>query len=536
MAVDSYLELFTTLFGWQWYGIIWDVLADTGIVLIPFVIMVIRTWRDAARGGAYGSTHELALRGLELEFYVAIFVAIIAGPPTVTLNASMLSYQAPPDITEPSPPVATPTSSQSTYGNPGAFSGAPSAVQLPIWWYTVLALSKGVNHAIMAGIPNSGNIRLVREQAKLSSITDPALRAEVSQFYSDCFVPARSAYLREKPTGSTVTSILDDYGEDDPDWMGSHLLRTLYYPKMRAMRPVSGWAYDATRDADFDPSLPHPWGRPYCSEWWSDPSNGLRERIVALPEASKFRNTLAASVSWLSSYFPSMTNAAEKTKDKAVRVTLENSLVDAFGEYQPDNLGAYGNDQDSALYTAVQKGVAAAGAATEHLTTGAMLTALKPMLLIAQAILLMVVYALLPLIVVLSGYSLNMLVLGAIGIFTINFWSVLWKLAQWIDDNLMVSMFDGVGAIDRFIAGVSNDGLFGSITKTYLIDLLLAALMLGMPLIWTMMMGWVGVQVGRGMTKALDNSTSSAEATGKAGVGVGKSGLAKAAKRWDKNN
>ena len=193
MSVDSYLELFTTLFGWQWYGIVWDVLADTGIVLIPFVVLVIRTWRDAARGGAYGNVHELALRGLEPEFYVAIFVAIVTGPLTVTLNTSMLSYQASPDITDPSPPVATPTSSQSTYGNPGAFGGAPSAVQLLIWWYTVLALSKGINHAIMAGIPDSGNIRLVR---------------------------------------------------------------TLYYPKMRAMRPVSDWAYDAARDADFDPSLP----------------------------------------------------------------------------------------------------------------------------------------------------------------------------------------------------------------------------------------------------------------------------------------
>jgi len=527
MAVDSYLELFTTLFGWHWYGILWDVLASTGIVLIPFIVMLVRTWRDAARGGNFGSVHELALRGMELEFYVAIFVAIIAGPPTVTLKADMLTYQPPPDITEPSPPVATPTSSQSTYGKPGAFSGAPTSVRLPIWWYTVLALSKGLNHAIMAGIPDSGNIRLVREQARLSTISDPALRDEVSQFYGECFVPARSAYLREKPKGATVSDILDEFGEDDPDWMGSHLLRTLYYPKMRAMRPVSGWAYDAKRDADFDPNLPHPWGRPYCSEWWADPDNGLRERIVALPEASKFRNTLASAASWLSSYFSSMSNAAEKTKDKAVRITLQNSMVEASSKYQPDTMGAYGNDEDSTIYKTFESGVAAVGAGSEYLSIGAMLTALKPMLPIAQAILLMVIYALLPLIVVISGYSLNMLFLGAIGIFTVNFWSVLWKLAQWIDDNLMVSMFEGVGAIDRFIASVSSDGLFGSITKTYLIDLMLAAMMLGMPLIWTMMMGWVGIRVGAAMGSILDSTTSSAQKAGQSGTDLLKKGTGK---------
>ena len=41
MAVDSYLELFTTLFGWRWYGIIWDALTDTGIVYIPFVMILL---------------------------------------------------------------------------------------------------------------------------------------------------------------------------------------------------------------------------------------------------------------------------------------------------------------------------------------------------------------------------------------------------------------------------------------------------------------------------------------------------------------
>ena len=37
MTVDSYLELFTTLFGWTFYGILWDVLVGTGIVfLVPW--------------------------------------------------------------------------------------------------------------------------------------------------------------------------------------------------------------------------------------------------------------------------------------------------------------------------------------------------------------------------------------------------------------------------------------------------------------------------------------------------------------------
>ncbi len=463
MAVDSYLELFTTLFGWQWYGVIWDVLSDTGIIYIPFIIMVIETWRKAARGGSYGNVHDLALRSLEIEFYIAIFVAIIAGPPTVTLNANMLSYQAPPSLSEPAPPVASTGTPQSTFGATGAFGGAPSSVQIPIWWYTVLSLSKGVNHAILAGVPNAIGIRQVQQQAKLASISDPVLRAE-------------------------------------------------------AARQVPGWRYNSVRDVDYDPDLPHQWGQPWCSEWWTDTNHGLLTRISALPEASTFRNGLASMTTSLAGWFPSMSHAARKAQDIAVRKALSNSMVESMASYQPDNMESAG--RGSALWGTAQSLAATAGAASANFSFGTMLLALKPMLPIAQAILLMIVYALLPLIVVMSGYSLSMLVLAGLGIFTINFWTVLWKLAQWIDEKLMVAMFDGVGAIDRAMAALANDGLLGSTTKDFLIDTLFAMLLIGMPLIWTMLMGWVGLRIGEGMNKALSTTTESSKKSGEKGPGL----------------
>ena len=45
MTVDSYLELFTTLFGWTFYNILWDVLVGTGIVFLPFLGILIDNWR-----------------------------------------------------------------------------------------------------------------------------------------------------------------------------------------------------------------------------------------------------------------------------------------------------------------------------------------------------------------------------------------------------------------------------------------------------------------------------------------------------------
>jgi len=370
----------------------------------------------------------------------------------------------------------------------------------------------------MAGVPDAIGIRQVQELARMSSITDPALRAEAARFYAECYVPARSKYMREKPTNSTVTNILDEYGEDDPEWVGSHLYLALYYPNMRAMRPVAGWPYDPSRDVDYDPDLPHDNGQPWCSQWWTDANNGLLARISDLPEASRFRNGLARMASGLAGWFPSMTNAARKARDNAVRAALQNSQVDAMATYQTDNLETEG--RGFFLWHAGQKLGAAAGAAFDNFTFGAMLVALKPMLPIAQAVLLMVIYALLPLIVVMSNYSLSMLVVAGLGIFTINFWSVLWKLAQWIDENLMVAMFDGVGAIDRAMASLSYDGLVGGATKDFLLDTFFSMLIIGMPLIWTMLMGWVGIKVGSSMKGVMSEMTDSSKQAGKSGTSL----------------
>ena len=58
-----------------------------------------------------------------------------------------------------------------------------------------------------------------------------------------------------------------------------------------------------------------------------------------------------------------------------------------------------------------------------------------------QALMLLGIYALLPMIVVLFRYSLSMMVVRAMAIFTIKFWNVLWYLAMWVDQNLIQSMY-----------------------------------------------------------------------------------------------
>ena len=89
MSVDSYLELFTSLFGWTFYGILWDVLVSTGIVYLPFLGILIDNWREPAQGGEVGHASGLSLRRMEIELFITLLVVVLAGQPaTLTpLNA-----------------------------------------------------------------------------------------------------------------------------------------------------------------------------------------------------------------------------------------------------------------------------------------------------------------------------------------------------------------------------------------------------------------------------------------------------------------
>ena len=132
------------------------------------------------------------------------------------------------------------------------------------------------------------DMRTYEQQARLATIADPRLRQEVSDFFSQCYIPARSKYQAERPATAAVNALLSTYGPDDPDWMGSHVYRDTpgYYDTLRPSMQISGWAYNAARDTEYDPAAPPTWGKPYCKQWWEDGAIGLREKLINEADAT----------------------------------------------------------------------------------------------------------------------------------------------------------------------------------------------------------------------------------------------------------
>jgi hypothetical protein len=281
----------------------------------------------------------------------------------------------------------------------------------------------------VAGLPTASDLRSYAQQARLATIADPRLRQAVSDFFSACFVPARSKYQAERPTSGSVTSLLGTYGSDDPDWLGSHVYRDSpgFYDSLRATQPVPGWPYDPSRDTEYDPASPPTSGRPTCKQWWADGTLGLRQQLIDAAD------TTAAGLSGLVvRVAPGL--AAEQQQDAVARTVLANAPpVWSSNELVTQNTS--GSGIVSTVQGLAKGGLAAGGVVAASALFSVAMTALLQALPMIQALMLLGIYALLPLVVVLSRYSLAMMVTGGLAIFTVKAWSLLWYLAMWVDQT-----------------------------------------------------------------------------------------------------
>ena len=507
MGVDSYLELFTTLYGWTLYNNIWSVLTSTGLAFIPFIVILIRNFVAVTTSMEFNAGASASVRRMEIDIALALTVVVLAAQPALNLEASTLTYTPAPNLENPVPTTVDATNSGTTYGHPsGGFNAAPTSVRVPLWWYGVMALSSGMNHAVVAGFPASNERREMERALRTVNIEDPALQREVNEFYTRCYVPARSKYLEQQP--AEAAPHIAARGEDDPDWIGSHVYRNVpgYYDTLHAEIPVPGIPVDLNRDTDrywndTSGSIAH--GIPYCREWWTHPSHGLRERLIE--DNSRTQRVRA----WVSSQFTSVD--AEERQDLLARRILERTPA----TYSPNMSAQRAQAQDPGIIGTAARmfhvGAASVGLVTFYnLVMEPTLTLILQALPFVQALTLMGIYALLPLVLVFGMYQPSILLLGAIGIFTVKFWAVLWHLTLWVDSNLWQSLYpDGVS----FLQSVSAEhGM-----KQILITMITAAMYVGLPLLWTMMMGWVGYRMMSGFDTYASNMTGTTQRAGSSG-------------------
>ncbi|PZP98287.1 MAG: conjugal transfer protein TraG [Variovorax paradoxus] len=534
MELDSYLEIFTTMYGWAFANIIGEVLTGTGLAALPFGLIVFSVWKDAKESASGGAGAQELVDAVLTRIFIAMFVYMtcFAVTPYTSLVSVNLRYTPQPSLNEPNPVTGSlNTGTGSTFDNAlrdardGSMSPSGGLSEVPAWWFTVMAISSGINNAVRSGLSSArSDVRMVEDMARTATIEDPRLLEQIQRFYSECFIPARSRFLRTETAALSANAqgILAesnaDYGPTDVDWMGSQLFRTEagFYGTMRSYDPVPGFMVVPSRDTDYiaggAPGTPEAaevnpdWGRPTCLEWWLDGTNGVRTRMVNHASSwQRLYQNVQSAMSW-SSTDRAADSVAMLAQQRANPQFLDASRI-------------MGNDYDGItnLVRGIGGAISTFGVGKKLLDATIEFVPMINALPMVQSMLLMGMYMFLPMIVLLSGYDLKIMLLGGLAIFTVKFWSVMWFIAQWLDARLIQAMYPGLNGnmlmqeIQAVLSGGEAQGY-----KRMILNLVLMSLFIGLPVLWSAMMAWIGLHAGRG----LDNIARSSAVSGvSAGTG-----------------
>lgn len=466
--VDSYLEYFLTLLGWIINNGLFGLLASTGLFIAPLIGVLIKTWLEVKKQGAdEGNKGELLIDWLGIQFFPAMLVIVITLAPMLPISLNNMAYD-------------TNRSKQCGYKVPLApertgygdmvSEFADKQAKVPLLWGLVHAINKGILHGAVSTIPCKPDLRQIRFEVQHEKINNPALLTEVRQFVQQCYLPARRKVLDSQVAMNAAQA-------REVSWLGGKILvnNSELYPRYRAMQPMQRWAYDPNRDQ----GLPNTGegGFPHCDEWWADSGIGLKDMLL-----SDMRQNLSVKLGEL------FTDA--NIQDEALLRTLlrpENINISRGKAYE-----GYGGSLDSTLTNNVSSVVSALGITAGSLAAYPGFDAMRNALPMIQALLIMAVIILTPIVIIFSGYSLKAIVtlmFVQFALVTVSFW---WELARWLDSFLISILYNSPGHQSEiswaFLQNSRDD---------VIMSFVLGVMFLVLPGVWVTAMSWAGVNLGR---------------------------------------
>lgn len=553
MGVSSYFEFVTTLFGWILYDNFWSVLADSGVVYIPFVIILFTNIVSSKKAGDdEGSAALQSLKKSETDIILAIVVLFIAAVPFSNVTLGEMQFVRPTLDCRVVDNIAAGTEQAVVAGNATGTSYQPVLAtiggqngRIPIWWGFVHVLTKSVVAASVASIPCTGDMAAVHMTLENEKLDDPRVNREIQEFLNDCFMPSKSQFLRVDTTNQNAAVV------DSTNYMGSDyfLNQPGYYNKFYSAAVRPDWAFDPVRDGGFEGDQAIG-GHPSCFQWWTDANVGLRQKILGAVDANIIDEYITRPRNLIQAATPANLAVADR-EDVFLRKFLAiknsqanisgwgNSLSVSYSVTGQERIGQgisnggflgglgaalsnYGKAAQDALLTAVA-GIGATISAPGHLAAG---IAAREGSTIFLSLILMVFVCILPFLMVFSLYRLANLMTLSIIFFALHFTYVLFGIAFWVDNNLTTAIMSGGGGAGIFTA-VTNP------TQSLIMVWSQRFLYMVFPMFWVTALTWVGVRANHMMAGAATlNSGSEApmRAGADAATAVATKGASKALK------
>ena len=490
LIVFSYFDNALLAMGWVVQNAIWDVMAQTGLAIVPFIALIVSEWyRARQEGDDEGNKGVLRINRIETRFYAMALVVLFTCQPLFNLQLTTA------DIDEArASECGTAQASTGEWGESTTTLLDGAIPQIPAWWAFVHAVSHGVTNAAGGAIPCSTDYHSIRTELDLTNIEDAGLQREIGEFQLACFGQARSKLLQE--TGSA-----DALSENDADWLGSrHFLEEDgYYDEMYSHRPVEGFPYDDTRDASRPNTGPGEDGYPTCAEWWSAPDVGLRARIEGEIDPNlwdKVRGVFTGS----------------DADDYVIRRMVSPRAGAGTGNLNQAVVGYRDlTDESGGMWDSTIKAAALLGGGLGALPFNAGIDMLNQALPMVKAILVMAIVICLPFVMLISGYSFKVAGVATFGLFATVFLSFWWELARWMRSNLVDLIYNSDAAKMDWLAAANN--MYDRMVMMFVEG----TMFLVLPALWMGVLGWAGMSVGSAVGQSVSKGTADAQGAGKQG-------------------
>ena len=196
MHVGSLLEVYTTMFGWSLYGTFFEVLSITGFLYYPLFMALYKNWKEPIMSQDDKPASIISQRRMTYDVIAILLVFSFAIVPFANLEIDEVRYRVACTDSTGGENVRQDVSGGNTGTTFDHNFNDNNVVRIPALWWLVMNVSGGINQAVMSSFRCFEDIKGLDQQLRNLTIKDPALRQEYSRFYDECFMPAKSKYIR----------------------------------------------------------------------------------------------------------------------------------------------------------------------------------------------------------------------------------------------------------------------------------------------------------------------------------------------------
>lgn len=134
--------------------------------------------------------------------------------------------------------------------------------------------------------------------------------------------------------------------------------------------------------------------------------------------------------------------------------------------------------------------------------------AMRQALPMVQAVLLMAVYIMVPLILAFAAYEYKTVITVTFVVFALNFLTFWWELARWLDSWLLEALYSSDSHSRWNVAGFQNSA------DDLIMNLVMGTMFVVLPAVWLGALSWAGVSVGQAIGNAVNAGSKKVHDTG----------------------